>query len=187
MFDFFQNKKEEKATDKGKESEDLSVSAELEEGEPQKEESQKEESKPKKEEKKMFGDKAEAEKLEGVSSDVTTILDKECSFEGKMTFEGTVAVYGKFKGEVFSEGKLVIGEGGYVDGKIDIGVIEIQGEVRGNIKAKEKIEINAPAVVQGDISAPSLVIKEGAVFEGTCSMGGAGKENVVDLSSTRSE
>lgn len=136
----------------------------------------------------MFGDKNEATRFTGsdIPREITTILDKESAFEGKMTFEGTVLINGKFKGEIFSEGNLVIGEGGYVEGTIEIGNIQIQGEVRGNIIAKEKIEINAPAVVTGDIAAPSLVIKEGAIFEGNCSMGRQGhKQNVVDLSLSR--
>ncbi len=132
----------------------------------------------------MFGEKNEALKLED-SAQVSTVLDKESTFEGKMTFEGCVVIYGKFKGEIFSDGNLIIGEGGYVEGKIDIGNIQIQGEVRGNIHAKEKIEILAPSIVQGDIAAPSLIIKEGAIFEGNCSMGRQDRKNVVDLNSSR--
>lgn len=130
----------------------------------------------------MFGDKVENTK--GSDRLVSTVLDRECSFEGKMTFEGTVIINGKFKGEIFSDGHLIIGEGGYVEGKIEIGSIQIQGEVRGNILAKEKIEVLAPAVVQGDISAPNLAIKEGAIFEGNCSMG---RKNVVDFASRAAE
>ncbi len=132
----------------------------------------------------MFGDKNEAVRFTGsdIPSEISTVLDKESAFEGKMTFEGTVLINGKFKGEIFSEGNLVVGEGGYVEGTIEIGNIQIQGEVRGNIVAKERIEINAPAVVTGDIAAPSLIIKEGAVFEGNCSMGRRDhKQNVVDM------
>ena len=119
----------------------------------------------------MFGEKGEVLKLPELSHEVSTILDKDSTFEGKMTFEGCVLINGKFKGEIFSDGVLIVGEGGVVEGQIEIGQIEIKGEVRGNITAKDKIEINAPAVVQGDIAAPSLIIKEGAVFEGNCSMG----------------
>lgn len=134
----------------------------------------------------MFGEKGEAVKLTDHGREVSTILDRDSSFEGKMTFEGCVIINGRFKGEIFSEGSLIIGEGGYVEGRVEIGSIQIQGEVRGNILAKEKIEINAPAVVQGDIGAPSLVIKEGAVFEGNCSMGRRDQQNVVDFVAPRS-
>lgn len=128
----------------------------------------------------MFGEKGEALKLTDQAREAATIIDKEATFEGKMTFQGSVVIQGKFKGEVFSDGTLIVGEGGLVEGQVEIGKIFIQGDVRGNIHAKERIEINAPAVVQGDISAPSLIIKEGAVFEGNCSMG-RHKENVVDF------
>lgn len=132
----------------------------------------------------MFGDKNEAVKLADYPKNVSTILDKESSFEGKMTFEGCVVINGKFKGEIFSDGSLIVGEGGYVEGKIDIGLIQIQGEMHGNIMAKQKIEIMAPAVVQGDICAPSLIIKEGAIFEGNCTMGRQ-EGKVLDLPTQR--
>lgn len=108
-----------------------------------------------------------------VDSENTTIIRQDASFEGKMVFDGNVMVNGKFKGEIISAGELTVGSGGLVDGAVHIGTINIFGEVRGNIKAKQKIVINAPAVVKGDIEAPSLVIQEGAVFEGNCAMGKA--------------
>lgn len=118
----------------------------------------------------MFGEKAVREG--GVTSGtISGLLEKGCEFEGKLTFEGTVRINGKFSGEVFSEGTLVIGEGALVDGNIDVGSVLIHGEVSGSIKASDRIEMHAPAVVQCDISAQTLVIDEGVVYEGSCSMG----------------
>jgi len=139
-----------------------------------------------KREEKMFGEKSDS-KIIDPAKNISTVLDRESAFEGKMTFDGTVLVNGKFKGEIFSEGTLIIGEGGFVEGKIEIGSIHIQGEVHGNIIAKDRIEIAAPAVVQGDISAPSLVIKDGSIFEGNCSMGRAARQNVVDFAARAAE
>lgn len=127
----------------------------------------------------MFGEKLDALRTPAGSGQITTILDRDTQFEGKLTFEGCVQINGKFKGEIFSEGALIVGEGGLVEGVIEIGRVEIKGEVQGTIRAKDRIEINAPAIVRGDIAAPSLIIKEGAVFEGNCSMGR--RDNVVDL------
>lgn len=135
-------------------------------------------------EEKMFGDKPESKGMD-MSKNVSTILDRDSAFEGKMTFDGTVLINGKFKGEIFSDGTLIIGEGGLVEGKIEIGSIQIQGEVRGNIIAKDRIEIAAPALVRGDIVAPSLIIKEGSIFEGSCSMGRRNEQNVVDFAAAR--
>ncbi len=119
----------------------------------------------------MFKEKTDGTILEHVDTDRTTILKEDTSFEGKLSFEGGVIVNGKFTGEIFSNGELIIGKTGRVDGKIEIGSVVIHGHVQGDIKAQQKIVINAPASVQGDIVAPSLMIEEGAVFEGNCSMG----------------
>src|SRR5689334_670485 len=109
---------------------------------------------------------------EGALGEITTLLGRGSAFEGKLTFEGTVRVDGKFKGEVFSDDVLVVGEGAYVEAEIDVGEIIVQGTVVGNIKAKRSIEIHAPGRVKGDIHTPSLQIDKGVVFEGRSFMEG---------------
>jgi len=112
---------------------------------------------------------------------LTGLFEKGCEFEGKMSFEGTVRINGKLTGEIFSDGTLIIGEGAKVDAKIDAGSVVIHGEVKGTITAKDRIEMHAPAMVQGEITANTLVIDEGVVFEGTCKMGRKGVLHAVDL------
>lgn len=119
----------------------------------------------------MFRDKDDSHVMQDSDMDNATILKQDASFEGKLVFEGNVLVDGKFDGEVFSSGELVVGKTGMLKGSVEIGTIIVHGEVHGNIKASQKIVINAPAVVRGDIIAPSLIIEEGAVFEGNCAMG----------------
>lgn len=110
--------------------------------------------------------------------EITTLLGRGAAFEGKLTFEGTVRIDGRFKGEVFSDDVLVIGEGALVEAEIDIGEVIIQGTVIGNIKAKRSIEIHAPGKVKGDLHTPSLQIDKGVVFEGRsfmeAALGGGG-------------
>jgi len=100
------------------------------------------------------------------SGEITTLLGRGAAFEGKLTFDGTVRIDGRFKGEVFSDDVLVIGEGAHVEAEIDIGEVIIQGTVVGNIKAKRSIEIHAPGRVKGDLHTPSLQVDKGVVFEG---------------------
>lgn len=105
--------------------------------------------------------------------EVTTLLGRGAAFEGKLTFEGAVRIDGRFRGEVFTDDTLVIGEGALVEAEIDVGDIIIQGTVVGNIKAKRSIEIHAPGRVKGDIHTPSLLIDKGVIFEGRSFMEGA--------------
>jgi cytoskeletal protein CcmA (bactofilin family) len=104
--------------------------------------------------------------------EITTLLGRGAAFEGKLTFEGTVRIDGRFRGEVFSDDTLVIGEGALVEAEIDIGEVIIQGTVVGNIKAKRSIEIHAPGRVKGDVHTPSLQIDKGVIFEGRSFMEG---------------
>jgi cytoskeletal protein CcmA (bactofilin family) len=100
------------------------------------------------------------------AGEITTLLGRGASFEGKLTFEGTVRIDGRFKGEVFSEDILVIGDGAHVEATIDVGEVIIQGTVVGNISAKRSIEIHAPGKVKGDLHTPTLQIDKGVIFEG---------------------
>ena len=111
--------------------------------------------------------------------EITTLLGRGAAFEGKLTFEGTVRIDGRFKGEVFSDDVLVIGEGAHVEAEIDIGEVIIQGTVVGNIKAKRSIEIHAPGRVKGDLHTPSLQVDKGVIFEGRSFMESATKQGTT--------
>src|SRR5262245_47755223 len=125
-------------------------------------------------------------RAQGALGEINTLLGKGTTFEGKLTFEGTVRVDGKLKGEVFSDDVLIIGEGAYVEAEIDIGEVIIQGTVVGNVRAKRAIEIHAPGKVKGDLHTPSLQVDKGVVFEGRSFMEAALGTNVV-ASATGSE
>ena len=119
---------------------------------------------------------AQSERPQG---EITTLLGRGSEFEGKLTFEGTVRIDGKLSGEIFSEDVLVVGEGAMVNAEIDVGVIIVEGNVTGNIRAKRAVELHAPARVKGNIETPSLYIDKGVTFEGFSKM-----ENIEPQSTT---
>jgi cytoskeletal protein CcmA (bactofilin family) len=102
--------------------------------------------------------------------EINTLLGRGSTFEGKLTFEGTVRIDGNFKGEVFTEGILVIGEGAEVEAEIEVATVIIEGQVRGNVRAKQLVEIHAPGRMFGNLLTPSLFIDKGVLFEGNCHM-----------------
>jgi cytoskeletal protein CcmA (bactofilin family) len=123
-------------------------------------------------------------RAQGALGEINTLLGKGTTFEGKLTFEGTVRIDGKLKGEVFSDDVLIIGEGAYVEAEIDIGEIIIQGTVVGNVRAKRAIEIHSPGKVKGDLHTPSLQVDKGVVFEGRSFMEGALGTNIAQTSAS---
>jgi len=106
------------------------------------------------------------------NSDVNTLIGEGCVFEGNLNLTTATRIDGKVKGNIKSEGMLIIGESGSVEGDIDCSEILIFGNVRGNVDAN-RIELKRGASLSGDIRVDVLVIEEGAVYNGHCSMGRA--------------
>jgi cytoskeletal protein CcmA (bactofilin family) len=104
------------------------------------------------------------------TQEITTILGRGSSFEGKLTFEGTVRIDGRFAGEIKTEGTLIIGESAQVEANIQAAIVVVQGRVRGDVVASESLEIRSPARVEGNLATPNLTIEKGSFFEGHCSM-----------------
>lgn len=117
-----------------------------------------------------FGAKSDSPNMREVSADLNAFLGKGCEYDGKLTFEGSVRIDGKFSGEIFSNDILLIGEGALVKAEIDVGTIIVSGTVEGNISAKKMVELKAPALVRGTISTPALMMEQGVVLEGAVKM-----------------
>src|SRR5687768_6669701 len=100
----------------------------------------------------------------------TTHINDGTEIEGKITFTGTVLLNGRVRGEITSTDTLVVGERGVVNASIRAGIVEVSGEVVGNITASDRIELHPSCRVYGDIEAPVVIIDEGALLEGQCRM-----------------
>ena len=98
-------------------------------------------------------------------------LYKGSRVTGQLTFQGSARIEGNVDGEIQCHGTLTIGERAEVRAKISGDVVVIRGKVEGNVVAKEKVELVAPARLFGDIDTPRLIITEGVVFDGDCTMG----------------
>jgi len=119
-------------------------------------------------------------------------LYKGSRVSGQLSFQGPARIAGAVGGEIHCQGTLTIGEGAGVRGKISGQAVVIRGKVEGNVTAKEKVELAAPGRLIGNIDTPRLLITEGVVFDGDCSMGVAKQKGgvassqnlVVDKSAT---
>jgi len=90
---------------------------------------------------------------------------------GEASFKSMLRVDGRFSGRITSgSGTLIVGAGGQVDANIEVAVATIHGVVNGDIIATGRIELGRAAKLSGNIQTPSLVIEQGAVFEGSSKM-----------------
>jgi cytoskeletal protein CcmA (bactofilin family) len=103
--------------------------------------------------------------------ELNALLGRGTRYAGKLHFEGRIRIEGTFEGEIRGDDVLVIGHGADVQGDIEVGVcIVTGGRVRANVRARDAIELHAPAVVKGDLYAPNIFIDRGVQYEGSCKM-----------------
>ncbi|HXQ71698.1 MAG TPA: polymer-forming cytoskeletal protein [Pyrinomonadaceae bacterium] len=90
---------------------------------------------------------------------------------GEANFKAMMRVDGHFSGRIMSSsGTLIVGNNGKVDANIEVAVAVIHGTINGDIIATQRLELGRAAKMNGNIQTPSLIIEQGAIFEGSCKM-----------------
>lgn len=113
----------------------------------------------------------ETKKQPVAEDDKFTFLGKGTSFKGIVTFDGTVRIDGRVEGEVHTGGAVIVGESAIIKGVIAAGSVTISGRVKGSVSAQQKVELQKPGILIGDIQSPTIMIEEGAHFHGMSNMG----------------
>jgi cytoskeletal protein CcmA (bactofilin family) len=103
-------------------------------------------------------------------SDIVTILAEDIDFTGTLSFPDSLMVKGRLKGEIAATGDLYIDEKAYVEARVEANVVSIKGYVKGDVFAHKKVELFSTAMVDGDITAPDVIMESGCRFNGICRM-----------------
>lgn len=102
---------------------------------------------------------------------IGTVLGENASFNGVLTFSGTVRIDGKFEGEIKAEGgDLIIGNKAEIKANIVAGCVVIGGRVEGNVTATRRLELQSQSQLIGNIKTSNLVVSEGVLLQGNCSI-----------------
>ena len=101
---------------------------------------------------------------------LTAFLGKGTRITGNLAFDGPCRIEGHVEGEVTAKDTLTVGETAVVNARVTGSMIVVLGTVTGDVVATTRLEIRAPGKIIGDVTTPSLVINEGAILEGRCSM-----------------
>jgi cytoskeletal protein CcmA (bactofilin family) len=106
-----------------------------------------------------------------LDDDMVALIEPGVEMEGRMRISsGMVRLNSHFKGEIHSEGALIIAEQGEIDGDLRAKNVSVSGKVKGSVHAAERLEINEHGVVLGDIFTPTLIVHPGCYFDGQCHM-----------------
>lgn len=101
----------------------------------------------------------------------TSSFSSRPELSGEISFRDMLRVNGHIEGTVYSkQGTLIIDNSAVVDANIDVATAIISGTVNGDIVAHQRVELSACAKIYGNIWTRSIAIKDGAIFDGFCTM-----------------
>lgn len=102
-----------------------------------------------------------------MSQNASTFFSEDAELKGSLSFSTKLEFNGRFEGEIFADGPLVIGDKALIKGDIHTSSsVIIMGKVKGNVTAKQQVELKEMGHLYGDVKAQKFLIAEGAVFVG---------------------
>lgn len=107
--------------------------------------------------------------------EINAFLGSGTVYEGKLQFQGSVRIDGKYKGEIESDGTLIVGKDALIEGILHVGELLLAGHFTGDVAAKRRVVVHASGVLEGHVLTPNLLTEEGGIIEGQISMKNAGK------------
>ena len=107
----------------------------------------------------------------GSNQEYPTILGPDANFKGEMNFEKGLKLQGRFEGKMNTPGRLHIAKEARMQADVDCGALIVEGDVKGNLSANDRIELKSTARYEGDLRASKLTVDEGAIFNGHVSVG----------------
>jgi cytoskeletal protein CcmA (bactofilin family) len=99
---------------------------------------------------------------------IGTVIGADACLEGTLTTRNSVCIEGTVRGELRSEGHVVLNRGGTLEADVVAQCVSINGSVRGNIRALKQLDIGETGVIHGDVEAAVMTIAKGGVLDGTC-------------------
>lgn len=99
---------------------------------------------------------------------IKTILGEGTTFNGNLFFKDSLKINGNFIGVINSSGTLIIGEDALVQANVIANTVIINGTIKGDVFAEDKIEMLSNGRVYGNIKARKVKIADGVVFNGKC-------------------
>ncbi len=106
---------------------------------------------------------------------VSAFVGRGVEFKGTIIYDGTIQIDGILEGEIQTSGCLLVGDGAVLTAKVSAGVVISKGTITGDIVAKEKVDLRAPAVLNGSVVTPMLAMEEGVLFNGKIDMAHSGQ------------
>jgi len=118
------------------------------------------------------------------------MISQGTEITGVLKTNTDIRISGKLDGTIESKGKVIISSGGFISGSVIGKEADVAGTIEGELIVSEKLVLRQTAVVKGDITTKSLLVEEGARFDGACKMSAEilnqnGKLNLKDVNAAK--
>ena len=107
---------------------------------------------------------------------VVNMIGTGTTINGDIQSKGDIRVDGTLKGSVTTEGKVVLGRDGVIEGDVVCKNADVSGILKAKITVSQLLSLKTSAKLNGDITTNKLSIEPGAEFTGSCSMGAVIKD-----------
>ncbi len=121
----------------------------------------------------MFSDNKKPRTMNEIGGQPNRI-EKNTKIKGDIVSEADFRIDGKLDGNVKTSGKVVIGKGGYIHGKVECVNADIEGSFNGELLVSDLLSLKSSAVIEGTVSVTKLAVEPGATFNASCTMKGKG-------------
>ncbi len=117
----------------------------------------------------MFNKKTNDVSINLNTSNISTLIGEGCEFKGDISAKNSIKVEGHIQGKLSTDGSVIIGEKGRVQGDIHCADLLVCGHIEGNISAHQ-LQLKQTAHIQGNIETQTLQIEPGALYQGSVTM-----------------
>lgn len=103
-------------------------------------------------------------------SRINSIIGEGTRFRGDIQLQGLLRIDGDFQGNIKTDGRVLIGRSGRAQCLIEADTVVVGGILKGDIRAESKIVLLSTAMVIGDIRSPQMIVEEGVIIHGYCTV-----------------
>ncbi|GGW38425.1 bactofilin family protein [Arenibacter certesii] len=101
-------------------------------------------------------------------------IGKSTKIKGDIVSDADFRIDGELEGNVTTSGKVVIGAGGNIKGKVECAQADIEGSFNGELIVTDLLSLKSSAIIDGTVSVAKLAVEPGATFNASCTMRGKG-------------
>ena len=109
-------------------------------------------------------------------------IESTTKFKGDIISDADFRIDGELEGTIKIKGKLIVGKNGKLNGVIDCNTADIEGSIKGSLKATNTLSLKSSSKIEGEVFIGKLIVEAGATFNASCSMRSADKNSVKKIS-----